>query len=261
MTARDVHEEFDDDEARRRIARRRARHDRALEKKTSIRILLKKGCDDDERGDDDARDGDEDDGDEDAGRAKTRPSREMAERLWRDDDAYRRIEVEATRALQTRSEETRRGETPSALSRAREEERRERVREQRHEFRRDMIDDAEASGDVNDELVERWNEMLREDAGARRRDDEDIDDRVDCIELHERFQAHVMKCRRALEPKESLIRRLQAHLIAEVDVRYDAPNARAQRRARSSEPRGDGTRGRAREVGVRYRARSSRRVR
>ena len=131
------------------------------------------------------------------GRAKTRPSREMAERLWRDDDAYRRIEVEATRALQTRSEETRRGETPSALSRAREEERRERVREQRHEFRRDMIDDAEASGDVNDELVERWNEMLREDAGARRRDDEDIDDRVDCIELHERFQAHVMKCRRA----------------------------------------------------------------
>ena len=27
-----------------------------------------------------------------------------------------------------------------------------------------MIDDAEASGDVNDELVERWNEMLREDA-------------------------------------------------------------------------------------------------
>ena len=222
MTARDVHEEFDDDEARRRIARRRARHDRALEKKTSIRILLKKGCDDDERGDDDARDGDEDDGDEDAGRAKTRPSREMAERLWRDDDAYRRIEVEATRALQTRSEETRRGETPSAISRAREEERRERVREQRHEFRRDMIDDAEASGDVNDELVERWNEMLREDAGARRRDDEDVDDRVDCIELHERFQAHVMKCRRALEPKESLIRRLQAHLIAEVDVRYDA---------------------------------------
>ena len=222
MTARDVHEEFDDDEARRRIARRRARHDRALEKKTSIRILLKKGCDDDERGDDDEDDGDEDDGDEDAGRAKTRPSREMAERLRRDDDAYRRIEVEATRALQTRSEETRRGETPSAISRAREEERRERVREQRHEFRRDMIDDAEASGDVNDELVERWNEMLREDAGARRRDDEDVDDRVDCIELHERFQAHVMKCRRALEPKESLIRRLQAHLIAEVDVRYDA---------------------------------------
>ena len=87
MIARDVHEEFDDDEARRRIARRRARHDRALEKKTSIRILLKKGCDDDERGDDDARDGDEDDGDEDAGRAKTRPSREMAERLRRDDDA------------------------------------------------------------------------------------------------------------------------------------------------------------------------------
>ena len=222
MTARDVHEEFDDDEARRRIARRRARHDRALEKKTSIRILLKKGCDDDERGDGDEDDGDEDDGDEDAGRAKTRPSREMAERLRRDDDAYRRIEVEATRALQTRSEETRRGETPSAISRAREEERRERVREQRHEFRRDMIDDAEASGDVNDELVERWNEMLREDAGARRRDDEDVDDRVDCIELHERFQAHVMKCRRALEPKESLIRRLQAHLIAEVDVRYDA---------------------------------------
>ena len=223
MTARDAFDDDDDDdddESRRRIARRRARHDRALEKKTSIRILLKKGFTKDERGDD-AREGAEDD-DEDAGRARSRPSREIAERLRRDDDAYRRIEVEAKRAFQTRFEETRGDETPSARAREREEERRERVREQRHEFRRDMIDDAEASGELNDELVERWNEMLREDAGARRCDDEDVDDRVDCIELHERFQEHVMECRRALEPKESLIRRLQAYLIAEVDVGYDA---------------------------------------
>lgn len=236
MTARDAFDDDDDDEdeSRRRIARRRARHDRALEKKTSIRILLKKGFTKDERGDD-AREGDEGDDDEDAERARSRPSREIAERLRRDDDAYRRIEVEAKRAFQTRSEETRGDETPSARAREREEERRERVREQRHEFRRDMIDDAEASGEVNDELVERWNEMLREDAGARRCDDEDVDDRVDCIELHERFQEHVMKCRRALEPKESLIRRLQAHLIAEVDVGYDAQMREHRRElARSS---------------------------
>jgi len=115
-------------------------------------------------------------------------------------------------------------------ARAREDERREGVRETRYAFRRDMIDDAEASEDVNDRLVETWNAMLRrgasdeddaeDDDGDGDDDDDDDDDFVDPMELHERFTEHVAACERALEPKQSLVHRLERHLVADVDEKY-----------------------------------------
>ena len=224
----------DDDNARRRVAKRRARHDRAIANafgsEKAIRILLKLSVPTHAREGArvDAAAADDDDDDDSRERA-LRPSRDAAEALRADGDAFGCIERETTRTL--RAESGNRLRTMAAHSREREEARREVVRETRYSFRCDMLDDAETSGILNDELVEAWNSLLRENHiskddetgdgfGARDDDDED-GDRVDCMDLDARFRAHVDACKTALEPKESLAARLKAHLVAEVDARFD----------------------------------------
>ena len=192
--------------AHRRIAKRRARHARALAKALDASALefIANDVDEDHEGPE-----------ADPGEFITRVARETEETIRRDCEAFGNVEREATEAYLKLAREASDDEIESNIlfiSRERENARRERAAESRYQFRRDMLDDAEASGDANDVLVEGWNELLSENATER----------VDCMTFHDRFSAHVRACKRAFEPKETLARRLKAYLIAEVDVTYDA---------------------------------------
>jgi len=221
----------DDDNARRRVAKRRARHDRAIANafgsEKAIRILLKLSLPEHAREGARVDDEDDEDDEDDSRERAMRPSRDAAEALRADGDAFGCIARETTLCAESGN----RLRTMAAHSREREEARREAVRETRYSFRCDMLDDAETSGILNDELVEAWNSLLREnqiskddemgDSFGSRDDDHEDGDRVDCMDLNARFHAHVDACKTALEPKESLAARLKAHLVAEVDARFD----------------------------------------
>lgn len=189
-----------------RIAKRRARHARAVASALNASALefVTKDADED------------DDGQEaDPGEIIARVARETEETFRRDSEAFDNVEREAMRAYLKLAREASDEMESNILfiSQERERARRERATESRYQFRRDMLDDAEASGDANDVLVEGWNELLLSENGS---------ERVDCMTFHDRFAAQVRACKRAFEPKETLARRLKAYLIAEVDATYDS---------------------------------------
>ena len=194
--------------AQRRIAKRRARHARAVARKLhSSAPAAFIAIDSDE---------DHDEPEADPGAFITKVARETEEAFRRESEAFANVERQAVQTYLKLAREAIDSIESNTLAIARERERarRERATESRYQFRRDMLDDAEASGDANDVLVQGWNDLLLllDDAAER----------VDCVALHDRFVAHVRACRRALEPKESLARRLKAFLIAEVDATFDA---------------------------------------
>lgn len=208
-------------DAHRRIAKRRARHTRALARALGDASTHLKASREDVDNEDDVEDEDED-----PRETVARVARDAAETLRRERNAFVDIERDAAETffLEFSSESAVEPNTDSLrtmtrIAREREASRQESVRETRYRFRRDMIDDAEASGETNDELVEAWNNLLRENAETTCKEGDG--DRVDCMELDARFRAQLSACKRALEPKESLVLRLRAHTVANVDASFD----------------------------------------